>query len=151
MALTLISELKLKTEKGQDVTFYLPFLNDNRQLQFNFCSAFQGADYIVDEDKKAVEIRRRDKSTFIYFSKRDEQKFDQVMRVKQEILIDLRRLNQNFSTGKESLYAIESKDERYPFLITSPSIIDNGRFSIKYNKAIMYYINDKAKKEGEKH
>lgn len=149
MELTFKPTFILKGKNGKDAVFSQPYVNDERELEFKFCSFFSGK-VLLNRDKKAIELQSGKKKIYILLREENEGLFNELMEVRKQILLDLRELNQNFQSGKEPIYAIESGYEEYPFLITTPSIINNGQHSVKYEKAILYFINEGAKKKGKR-
>ncbi|PLS19630.1 hypothetical protein CVD28_04220 [Bacillus sp. M6-12] len=149
MALSLKQSFTLKGLNGQEATFSIPFVNDEKQLEFKFCSFFTGK-ILLNEEKKAIELQSEKKKIFLLLRGENESLFDECMEIRKQILSDLRQLTQNFQTGKEPIYAIESGNEQYPYLITSPLVLENGLHSVKYSKAIIYFINEGVKKKGKK-
>jgi hypothetical protein len=149
MELTFKPTFILKGKDGQEAVFSQPYVNDEKELEFKYCSFFSGK-VLLNEEKRAIELQSGKKKVYILLRDENEGLYNELIEVRKQILLDLRELNINFQSGKEPIYAIESGYEDYPFLITTPSIINNGQHSVKYEKAILYFINEGAKKKGKK-
>lgn len=148
MALFFNQSFVLKGKNGQKVVFSAPYLNDEKELEFKFCSFFYGR-VLVNRKKKAIELHSKKKKVFLLLKGENEKLFEVCLGIRKAIIDDLHVLTQNFRSGKEPIYAIESGNEQYPFLITTPTVLENGRYSIKYEKGLLFFLHDTAKKAGK--
>jgi hypothetical protein len=149
MTLTCKQSFVLKGQNGQEATFSSPYVNDEKVLEFKHCSFFSGK-VTLNEEKKAIELHNNKKKILLLLKGENESLFKEMREVRTSILLDLRDLTKRFQAGEEPIYAIEYGSERYPYLITTPSVLDNGLYSVKYGKSILYFLNEGAKKKGKK-
>jgi predicted nucleic acid-binding Zn finger protein len=148
MRLNLPNELVLKGENGEKIIFSFPFLNDNKELEFKYCS-FSNGKCILNEEKQAIELQTQRKTILFLLKEENEPLFYQCKEIKEKIKQDVIQLIKNLDSGKEPIYAIELGYEPCPFLITSPTILKNGQYSVKYNQSIHYVLTKKLEKVGK--
>lgn len=68
---------------------------------------------------------------------------------KQNIIKDINCLWKNILAGKEELLFFPLVEDDYPYFLTTPTILENGHFSIKYYEALVYAFNQGLKKQGK--
>lgn len=124
-----------------------PYLNDERQLMFLYCSefiGFPGLQFILNESKKALEIRESIKrKVFILLKGENEEFFHCAIKVKQEIMNLLRIYTKSLQTGTEKVLVFETGIEECPYYFVSNTTLDYGVYSVKFEKGFMYFINEK--------
>ncbi len=139
--------------KSEVIEFRCPYLNDDKELAFRF-SNFGGYDpslpnmtYVFDEKRNGMAIRWQSlsKKTIIPLS---ETECKELLALKRKIMISLSKLNDNFLTGKEKVLVLDTGEEEFPFVFVSQTILDNAMYSPKYNRALVYSYNTKAKEMG---
>lgn len=141
------------TIKGNDknAVFSQPYLNDNKELTFRFSNLrnlLPHAEFVLNEEKKGIEIRGYSKKILVSLENYKED-FKTFVRIKKEIIRDLAKLSTRLLENEEDVVIFETGLEEYPYLFTSQTIIDNGIYSCKYNKALIYSINKALKKAGK--
>lgn len=140
----------LKAKNGQEVIFSRPYLNDNKELVFLSCNAFQQsspkATFKLNETDQAIEIVLKDKKRVLILLREENVTFfEKALKAKDEILNRIRDYMKVLQNGKEKIYIFETGFEECPYFFTSQTILDYGEYSIKFEKGLMYFINEKAK------
>lgn len=149
MGLTIQTTFKIINQNGKEETISYPYLNNDKELEFKYCSFSDGI-VLFNRERRALELHSRKKKIYILLKDKNEDLFNELIQVRQSIVDDLLRLNDDFKNGKEEVYLMETSRKEMPYLITSPTVIENGLFSVKYNNAVIYYINHSLKKNGHK-
>lgn len=148
MTLNVAKSFTLKGVNGEKGIFTLPFVNDEKELEFSYCSFFDGK-VTLHIEKKGLVLERGKRKFILLLKGENEATFNEMLAVRNLILMDLRELTKRFQAGEEAIVAFPHENEQYPFLITTPSILDNGIYSTKYGKSILYFLNEELKKNGK--
>lgn len=138
----------VKGSNGQEGKLCFPFINDKKELEFKHCSFFDGS-VTLDAKRKGLLLEEPNQKVVLVLKGENQSVYTEMMAVRNLILKDLADLTKRYKEGKESLLAFPYEDEQYPFLITTQSILDNGLYSTKYGKAILYFLNEEFKKKGK--
>ncbi|MDF2879561.1 MAG: hypothetical protein K0R54_118 [Clostridiaceae bacterium] len=152
MDLNIDCQLFLKGKNDFKLEFSEPYLNDDREIIFKNSSLLcklPNSEIIVNEDKKALEIRSYDKKILISLDNYKAE-MQEILSIKKLILKDLSILLKNYKEGNENIIAFNFEEENYPFYITTPTILKNGHYSIKYEKGLEYWIKERAMQLGKK-
>lgn len=149
MGLTIKTTFTITNQYGEKETISYPYLNNDKELEFKYCSFSDGI-VLFNREKKALELQSRKTKVYILLKDKNEDLSNELFQVRESIMNDLLRLNIDFKSGKEEIYLMETALKEMPYLITSPTVIENGLFSVKYNNAVIYYINQSLKKNGHK-
>lgn len=139
-----VEELKLEGKKGEAVFSGL-ILNENGKLEFKKSNLFanSGITFIFEENLNSLVINKLDKDVRIKLSKENVEK---IMNFRAEIMKDLNDLYVNIVSGKEKLICFPTELEKYPYHITTETILDKGMYSPKYIQALIYACSDKCLK-----
>ncbi|WPS85347.1 hypothetical protein SMD22_01585 (plasmid) [Brevibacillus halotolerans] len=147
----LTKDFVLTGENGQKIIFSRPYLNDQKELMFLYCSEFfkfPKLQFVLNEEEKAMELRHEgSKRVFILLQGANHSFFEQAMKAKEIILDRLRKYTQALRTGKEKIYVFKTGIKECPFYFTSSTILENGEYSVKFEKGLMYFLNEQGKKE----
>ncbi|MFF2531424.1 hypothetical protein ACFVS2_21190 [Brevibacillus sp. NPDC058079] len=147
----LTQDFKLTGQNDKKVIFTRPYLNDQRELMFLFCSEFNrfpNLHFVLNEEKKAIEIRQEgSKRVYILLRGMNDSFYEQALNTKNDILDRLRKYTQALKTGKEKIYVFETGIKDCPYYFTSITILECGEYSIKFEKGLMYFLNEQGRKE----
>lgn len=142
----------LKNDKGEEViSFYGVHLNDNKEVAFRYDSKgfFSSLDIILNEEAKAIEIRQKDrkgKRVLLPLRGEYEKDFNRLMEFKQGVLNDLKTFSMDLLLGKEPLMAMPIESDKYPFYVTSETMLKKAHYSVKYYRGFEYCVKEMAKK-----
>lgn len=142
----------IKNEKGEDaIIFHGLHLNDNKEVAFKYdnMGLFSSFDIVLNEEAKAIEVRQKDgkgKKILLFLKGENEKDFNRLLEFKYKIIEDLKAFSMNLLLGKESLIAFPIGEEKYPFFITSHTMLEDAHYSIKYYKGFEYCVKEMAKK-----
>lgn len=140
----------LKAKNGQEVIFARPYLNDKKELMFLHSDFSHRATYTLNEDEKAIEIKSKgSKRILILLREENLAFFDKAMKAKEEILGLIRDYMKVLQNGQEKIHIFETGKEECPYYFTSETILEKGEYSIKFEKGLMYFINEKTKLAGK--
>jgi len=142
------SQLVLKGQNGQQVVLSGAFINDDKELEFKYCSFFHGR-VLFNRERKAIELQSKKRHIFILLKGENESVYEKALSLRNLIMQDLLAFNQRFQSGKEPIYVLETGNATYPFFITTPTILEKGRLSPKYVKGLIYFVNQELKKAGK--
>jgi len=131
----------IKGEKG-NATFSGLILNDNKKLEFRYCSLPIKGKIIFDEKKKGLLLERG--NLLISLNKEDSKK---LFEIENKIKREISSLYKDIISGKEKLMLFKVDTENYPYLITTKTILESEIYSPKYVKALEYAFSDKCLKE----
>ncbi|WCF11458.1 hypothetical protein NDS46_31365 (plasmid) [Paenibacillus thiaminolyticus] len=134
---------------GKMIEFSRPYLNDEKELTFLSCSEFNqfsNLSFVLNESERALEIRKKNGKRILVLLERFV--YEKALGVKFEIVERIKKLMQVLQAGSEEIYIFETGKEECPFYFTSKILIDNCQYSIKFEKAMLYYVNQKREKEG---
>lgn len=148
MTLQIKQSFTLTGVDGQEGRFNSPFINDNKELEFKYCSFFEGK-VTLDTERKGLLLESGKRKVLLMLKGKNEDVYNEMLIVRNLILMDLRELTKRFKEGSETLIAFPYENEQYPFLITTQSILDNGLYSTKYGKSVLYFLNEEFKKKGK--
>lgn len=146
----LTEEFEMTGLKGKKITFSQPYLTDEKELEFRHCSEFvrfPELKFILNEKRKALELRQDGKKTYLILLTGNEAFFEKAMKVKEEIVKDVVNYSNNLKSGKEKIVVLSTGFEELPFYFTSNTILEKGFYSIKFEKGLIHYLNLHVKKE----
>lgn len=148
MTLQVKQSFVLKSSDGKEGKFLFPFINDNKELEFKYCSFFEGR-VTLDIKRQGIRLESQKRKVVLMLKGENHTVYNEMLNVRNLILKDLTELTKRYKEGSETLIAFPYEDERYPFLITTQSVLDNGMYSTKYGKSILYFLNDEFKRKGK--
>ncbi|ADO59411.1 hypothetical protein [Paenibacillus polymyxa] len=147
----LINELVLSGRRNHKVIFSRPYLNNEKELTFLYCSEFikyPTLEFVLNEDKKAIEIRNlKGRKMLILLQDSNTTFLRQALKMKEEILSKLKKYTQDLKTGKEIIFIFETADSNYPYFFTSNTLLEAGQYSIKFEVGLNYFLNQHASKD----
>ncbi|MBP1309288.1 hypothetical protein JOD82_002308 [Paenibacillus sp. 1182] len=149
--MSLINELALSGIGKHRITFSRPYLNNEKELTFLYCSEFikcPALEFVLNEEKKAIEIRDLKGQKVLILLKGSNTTFlGQALKMKEEILSKLKKYTQDLKTGKEIIFIFETTDAKCPYFFTSHSLLEAGQYSIKFEVGLNYFLNQHASKD----
>lgn len=148
MTLQIKQSFTITGVNGEDGKFSSPFINDKKELEFKYCSFYEGK-VTLDIERKGLLLENGKRKVLLRLKSENEDVYNEMLIVRNLILMDLRELTKRYKEGSEDLIAFPYENEQYPFLITTQSILDNGIFSTKYSKSVLYFLNEEFKKRGK--
>ena len=139
----------LKAKDGRKICFNRPYINDDKQLEFLFCSHFNAipnTTYVLNERDVTIEIKAKGyQKVVIKLKGHYEAFYHKALKAKEEIMKLIKDFMQSLLSGKEQIFVYETGNRECPYFFTSQSIMNNGEFSIKFEKGLMYYISSSKK------
>lgn len=140
----MIAELErpfiLKVPKGE-VFFRNPRLNDRKELVFLSCDQMPiaGLEFVLKDEGKEIEIRHFGKLKAVIFV--DERFHEQASNARRKIIELIKSYAHALQTGKEKVLVLETGRDDLPYYFMTHSMIEYGRYSEKFVKGFIYYLN----------
>lgn len=136
-----IKRLEVKGKKGTAIFSGLIFNEDN-VLEFKYSNLpmFKDKRIIFDKEHESLLIIGFNKKVYIRLSPENVQALNLF---EKEIRKELVSLYKDITTGKEQLLCLNTGYDKYPYLITTETILENGEYSPKYSMALEYAFSDK--------
>lgn len=140
-----IDRIEVKGKKGTAV-FYGLFFNEDNKLEFKYSNLamFKNKRILFEKERESLLIEGFDKKIYIRLSPEDVQNLSLF---EEEIKKELISLYKNITNGTEKLLCMDTGYEKYPYLITTETIIENGEYSPKYNTALVYAFSSQNLKK----
>jgi len=136
-----LERLEVKGKKGVAIFSGL-FFNEDNKLEFRYSNLpmFKNKRIIFDKEHESLLIIGFDKKVYIRLSPENVQALNLF---EKEIRNELVSLYKDITTGKEQLLCLNTGYDKYPYLITTETILENGEYSPKYSMALEYAFSDK--------
>lgn len=136
-----LERLEVKGKKGVAIFSGL-FFNEDNKLEFRYSNLpmFKNKRIIFDKEHESLLIIGFDKKVYIRLSPENVQALNLF---EKEIRNELVSLYKDITTGKEQLLCFNTGYDKYPYLITTETILENGKYSPKYSMALEYSFSNK--------
>lgn len=136
-------KLKVKTKNGE-IYFSNLIFNDNEELEFTSISIdsdlLDRYSCVFNEEREKLELRcKKGKDLLIKLSN---EQVNELKEIKNKIHSKIIHLYTNILNGKEELFFLETGLKDFPYVITSPTILDSKISSPKYNNALLYVFSE---------
>jgi len=142
------SNVVFEGKNQTSLIFTQPYLNDNKELIFKYCNLrFPSAQFVLNETEKAIEIRNMGTQVLFKMGNGHLEEYEEFINVKKKILSDLKTLGQRLMAGTEQIVVYDLGKSN--FFFSTNTILDNAQYSCKYNKALIYCVNEQIKKLGK--
>lgn len=139
----------MHVKDDKKVIFQRPFLNDEKKLVFLYCdsfSQFSNVEFVLDERKRALEIKHPDMTRRVYLLlKGNERMLKEAIQTKEEILNLLRDYTKRLRNGKEKVVLFLNKNTTYPYYFSTESILLHNDKSSKFVQGFLYFVNQHFK------
>lgn len=142
--------LYLRNGEGPGIEFSQPYLNNDKELIFNNCSLnreLSNAHFVLNEEKKAIEIRGYAKKAFLLLDNDNISLYNEMIEMKKMILNNIQKFSKQMEIGSEKIYVFKSGESYY---FTTPTLLDNTKFSIKFTKGLEYWLKRYIELSGKK-
>lgn len=135
-----VERLEIRGKEGVAVFSGL-FFNENNKLEFknSNLSIFKNKKILFDEEHESLMITGFEKKVFLRLSPEDVQ---DLIGFEREVRSELVSLYKDIINGKEKLLCLETGHEKYPYLTTTETILNNGIYSPKYSMALNYAFSN---------
>lgn len=138
---------------GKEIMFSRPYLNDDKELTFLHCSAFQrfpNMEFILREKEGAIELRQLDaKKKVLILLKGNEEMLQKAKEKKEEVLNLLRDYTKRLQSGQEKVVVFKTGSKKYPYYFTTETIMEYSTKSCKFVAGFIYFVNLGLKKAGK--
>lgn len=135
-------EIKVDNKRGP-VLFYDLILNDDLELEFrrNSFNLFKGKTVVFKEDRDALLVKEM--GSLIPIGSDNSRKLKEVL---DTLVLEISSLYRNILMGQEPVLLTESGLDDFPYIMTTPTILESKIYSPKYLKALEYAFSDECLK-----
>lgn len=144
-----IKTFNMKAKDGKLVQFGRPYVNDNKELTFLYCSEFTNfpnTEFVFCEKKQSIELRHPgSKKKVFLLLKGNEHLLNEATKEKKEIMDLLRDYTQKLTEGTEKVMVVETQSKEYPYYFTTEMIEEHGIRSCKFVAGLIYFLNKRLK------
>lgn len=126
-------------KNGQDFIFSNLIFNDDKELEFRHCSykEFSGRKIVFNKDSKSLIVE--DFENPIKLSVENNK---YLLELEDMVSNQISSLYKNIVANKEELICFETGLKDFPYLITTPTLLESEIYSPKYVKALEYAFSD---------
>lgn len=119
------------------ILFSYPYLNEQKDLIFKHNDVLGFYPFVFNENRKTIELGDSKKVGI----KLSEQEFDLCVEIKKNIINNINKLIKKFLNGSEKVLVFETDTDNFPFYFSSRTILENSKYSCKYQTALVYSFN----------
>lgn len=135
--------------KENEIIFGRPYLNDQKELAFKDCSAFNGypsMEFVLCEDIQKIELRHPDSKKKVFLLlKGNERLLKEAIEEKEAIKELLRQFTKNMSNGTEKIIVKLAGIKQYPYYFTTHMMQEHSERSCKFSAGFLYFMNLRLK------
>lgn len=134
---------------GNKIVFGRPYLNDNKELTFKDCNAFNriaSMEFVLCESNQKIELRHPDSNKKVFLLlKGNERLLKEATKEKEEILNLLRQFTKNLQSGTEKVIVKYAGIKEYPYYFSTEMIEQHEIRSSKFTAGFLYFVNQRLK------
>lgn len=132
-------------KNNKEAIFSGLFLNEDEELEFAATNidSLKKHTYVFNEEKGTLEVGK-------WSIKLEEEQVEKLKEIKNETRQDIINLYKKILKGEEDLLFLDITNDKYPYVITSKSILEAKIRSFKYQKALMYVFSEEVLKKYKK-